>query len=408
MNNWGILLLPVVAAVAVPMMVWAIECGAALALPARSRQKAGAPRPTLTILVPAHNEARGIRRSLESIRAQMEAGDLLVVVADNCTDGTAAIARECGAIVVERCDPDRRGKSYALEFGVASLGNELTDVVILVDSDCTAQPGALCALACMAQRTGRPAQASYYLEAPPGQETRQNNAFSFFVRNVVRPAGLSKLGLPCFLNGSGMAFPSSIIRSVNWANGRLAEDRWTTVDLALAGHPPVFCEESRICSSVPIEAGARAIQHTRWIHGHLECMLLQGPRLVAHSIRCRSLTLLALALDLVVPPFSILMVMWLGSLAVTVLTALLGAGWAPAAALASCGLLTAAVYAAVERRFGNRGFRELLAATPRFLLTRTRIVAAFVQRPQREWAPTPRDAGTEKAPHPREAGRDPR
>ncbi len=410
MSYWSFLLLPLALAVGVPMLIWAMECAAALLLPARPGPQATKRRPTMTVLVPAHNEARGIRRSLESLMAQMEARDAIVVVADNCTDETADIARQCGAIVLERCEPARRGKSYALEFGISSLPEQLPDVVVVVDSDCTAHPGALSRLAQMAFSTGRPVQASYYVEAPSVPGPHQITALSFLVKNVIRPAGLSRLGFPCFLNGSGMAFPSGIVRSVNWANGQLAEDRWTTVDMALAGNLPAFCEESRICSSLPLQTRALRTQHMRWIHGHLECMLRQGPRLLGHAMHQRSLTLLVLALDLLVPPFSLLIVMWLSSMAMTVIAGLLGAGWIPAAFLMFCGLLMAILSAAIEWRFGSHGVWELLAAVPQFFLSRTHILAAFLFHRQNQWIPAARDAGgVEDAPRDaRQAGRGPR
>ena len=265
--------------------------------------------------------------------------------------------------------------------------------MIIIDADCTAHPAAISLLAQMAFSTGRPVQASYYLEAPSVQEPHhQTTALAFFIKNVVRPGGLARLGFPCFLHGSGMAFPSSIVRSVNWANGRLAEDHWTTVDMALAGHLPVFCEESRICSPLPLQARALGTQRTRWIHGHLECMLLQGPRLVRGAIRQRRLALLVLALDLLVPPFSFLIVMWLVGMAIAVFAGLVGAGWISAAFLMLCGLLLALPCAAVAWRFGSGGFWDLLAAAPRYIFSRVWILATFVSGRQTQWIPTARDA----------------
>ena len=391
MSYWTFLLLPIALAAGTPMLIWAIECAAALLLPARPESHSTGRRPTIAVLVPAHNEAGGIRRTLESLAAQLEAGDAIVVVADNCTDETADIARQCGAFVRERHDPARRGKSYALDFGIASLRDPLPDVVMMVDADCTPQPGALSRLARMACSTGRPVQASYYLEAPAVPGAHQTNALAFLVRNVVRPAGLARLGFPCFLNGSGMAFPSGIVRSINWANGRLAEDRWTTVDLALAGHLPAFCEESRITSRLPHQAQALRTQQTRWMHGHMECMLKQGPRLLWHAIRQPSLALLVLALDLLVPPFSLMIGIWLLSVGIAVLAGILGAGWIPAAWLMFCGLLVAILFAAVESRFGGRGVWKLLAAAPQFFPSRTPVLASFLRRRQNQWIPTARD-----------------
>src|SRR5690242_16376925 len=103
-----------------PLLVLTLEVLAAL-LPARSRTTSRPPGLRCTILVPAHDEETGIAATLASIRSQLAPQDRLVVVADNCTDRTAAVAREAGAEVVERTDPARRGKGFALDCGVRAL-----------------------------------------------------------------------------------------------------------------------------------------------------------------------------------------------------------------------------------------------------------------------------------------------
>ena len=92
----------------VPLAVLAVECLAAL-LPARPSPDG--PRPSCAVLVPAHDEEAGLPATLAALWPQLEAGDRLLVVADNCTDRTAAVARAAGAEVLERRDPDRRGKA---------------------------------------------------------------------------------------------------------------------------------------------------------------------------------------------------------------------------------------------------------------------------------------------------------
>src|SRR5271154_6797185 len=64
--------------------------------PLQSNQGESLVRPTAAMLVPAHNEALGIRATIESLFAQTSQGDRIVVIADNCTDATAQIAHECG------------------------------------------------------------------------------------------------------------------------------------------------------------------------------------------------------------------------------------------------------------------------------------------------------------------------
>src|SRR6185436_16232635 len=72
-------------------------------------------RRPLAVLVPAHNEGSGLLPTIANIQSQLGPGDRLLVVADNCSDDTAAVARQNGAEVVERTDPTRLGKGFALD-----------------------------------------------------------------------------------------------------------------------------------------------------------------------------------------------------------------------------------------------------------------------------------------------------
>jgi cellulose synthase/poly-beta-1,6-N-acetylglucosamine synthase-like glycosyltransferase len=200
-----------------------------------------------------------------------------------------------------------------------SMQEDQPEVFVVIDADCTVHPGALDRLGPSAFSSGRPVQANYLLELSGQQRPLQPlAALAFKIRNLVRPSGLDRLGLPCFLNGSGMAFPAAIIEGSVLANGKITEDRWLTVDLALAGYAPLLCREAKVTSRLPGQKRAEVSQSTRWLHGHLECMRAQGPRLLVGAIRQRRLDLFALLLDLIVPPLSLLMMLWLATLSVTV------------------------------------------------------------------------------------------
>src|SRR5262249_44443524 len=119
----------------------------------------------------------------------------IVVVADNCHDRTAAIARQAGATVVERFDDERRGKGFALEFGMQFLAEEHADVVVIVDADCRWEPGTLDALARTAVAAGRPAQSDYLMTSPPRPTPRDIvSQFAVTVKNRVRQRGMARLG----------------------------------------------------------------------------------------------------------------------------------------------------------------------------------------------------------------------
>src|SRR5262249_35290567 len=163
--------------------------------------------------------------------------------------------------------------------------------------DCAMEAGSLDQLMRTAAATGRPAQAAYVMDAPPeGGAKSQLAAFLFALKNVVRPRGLSRLGLPCLLTGTGMAFPWELIRSAPLASGNIVEDMQLGIDLALAGRAPLFCPAATVRSELPAARSAANSQRTRWVHGHVRTMLTQAPRLFAAAIRQGRPSLLGLAL----------------------------------------------------------------------------------------------------------------
>jgi cellulose synthase/poly-beta-1,6-N-acetylglucosamine synthase-like glycosyltransferase len=282
-------------------------------------------RSSLAVLIPAHNESSGIRPTIADIRAQLLPHDRLLVVADNCSDDTAAVARAAGAEVIERTDLKRRGKGYALDWGIRHLGSRPPAVVIIIDADCSVSDGAIDALARASAGSNRPVQALYLMTAPDHSSVNHQVAeFSWRVKNWQRPLGLFVLNLPCQLMGSGMAFPWEVIRTAELASGQIVEDLTLGLDLTLAGHPPLFCPTARVESRFPSsERGARS-QRRRWEHGHLDTILRNAPKLLARACMKRDLDLLAVALDLSVPPVSLLGMLVLAALGLSLLPTLLG------------------------------------------------------------------------------------
>ena len=170
---------------------------------ARSRQHVV--RGRVAVLVPAHDEAAGIARTLDAVLPQLREHDRVVVVADNCSDDTAAIARAAGTQVqvVERTHATDRGKGFALAFGVDHLRADPPAAVLIVDADCELAPGSLEVLATELGRTQRPVQALYLmLAAPDAGLGRRMAQFAWRVRNWARPAGWRRLGMPCQLMGT--------------------------------------------------------------------------------------------------------------------------------------------------------------------------------------------------------------
>ena len=296
-------------ALLVPILILALEVTASLSTRA-PQLLPETRRPTLAVVVPAHDEAALIGDTIRTIQLQLLTTDRLIVVADNCSDDTAAIAYAAGAQVIVRNDPTRRGKGYALDFAIRHLTVQPPDVVLIVDADC--QLGQMCVerLAHACVRTGRPVQALYLMHAPAGAGlTLRIAEFAWTLKNRVRPTGLARLGLPCQLMGTGMAFPWKCISTADLASGHIVEDLKLGLDLARYGSPPLFCAEAQVISHFPASAEGVKSQRTRWEHGYLGVLLRDAPRMIVESLAKGNLPLLALSIDLCVPPIALLVLL---------------------------------------------------------------------------------------------------
>ena len=283
----------------VPIVVLFVECSAALLPGQFETGESQEPQPKVAVLVPAHNEALGIGATLETLLPQITDQDYVIVIADNCDDETAAIARTFGVTVLERQDTERRGKGYALDYGLRSLEVDPPEVVVVVDADCIVHQGTIERIARQAAAVARPVQAIYLMELPEKPSPKDSvSALAFLVKNLVRPSGLKRLGLPGLLTGTGMAFPWSALQKATLASGNIVEDMQLGLDLAIAGYTPLFCSEARVTGRLPQQRQAAKSQRTRWEHGHLQTLLTQVPKLLKESVRQRRIDLAALALDL--------------------------------------------------------------------------------------------------------------
>ena len=376
----------------IPVLVIAVQVVFACLRPPHKVALAQAPV-KIAVLVPAHNEAEGISATINSILPQLNAGDRLLVVADNCSDRTAQSALDCGAEVIERHDPQHRGKGYALDCGIRFLAQEPPDVVLIIDADCSVSENALHPLALLSALHKRPVQGLYLMYSAPGAGLKAKIAeFAWLVKNLVRPLGNAKLGLPCPLMGSGMAFPWELISQANLANGNIVEDMKLGIDLCKAGKPPLFYADALVTSHFPTTASALSAQRTRWEHGHLGMILSEAPRLLWQACATRNTGLLGMALDLCVPPLALLVVM------LSVFLILAGcAAWAGAASLpfllAAGSLALLALAISLAWWMWGRHIISLLSflSIPVYVLSKIPCYFNFLFNRQKKWVRTERE-----------------
>lgn len=278
------------------------------------------PRPSIAIIVPAHNEALGLPETIRSIQPQLTLQDRLVIVADNCTDNTAEVARSLGAIVLERFNQEARGKGFALDYGMQYLREDPPQVVMIVDADCVISEQLIDRISRRCVSLQRPVQADYVMRFPSkGGVKQQVTEFAWLVKNTVRPMGYQYLGFPCQLMGTGMAFLWTDLSQSQLANGHLVEDMKLGLDLAALGKAPYYDATVSVKSYFPTSEQGIATQRLRWEHGHLGLIFNDFPHYFRIAFQLKNVQLLAQSLDLIIPPLALLMMTTLALWAISLL-----------------------------------------------------------------------------------------
>ncbi|MGF1492360.1 MAG: glycosyltransferase family 2 protein [Microcoleaceae cyanobacterium] len=388
----SVLLAPV-AVLALPIGSLFIECVLAF-LPKQAALETGdAPSASFSILIPAHNEASQIQSTIADLLPQVPDPSQIVVIADNCTDDTADLARQQGVTVIERRNQQQRGKGYALDYGLEFLAQDPPEVVVMVDADCRVEPSTIYRIVALSSQTRQPVQSLYLMETPAQPSSKDSiSALAFLVKNHVRPEGLLKLKVPCPLTGTGMAFPWASLQPISLASGNIVEDMQLGIDLAIMGYPPRFCPDARVMGVLPQQEQTASKQRTRWEHGHLQLILSQAPRLVKAALRQRSWKLFVMALDLSVPPLSLLAMVWLSMLFLTTLAGIIGLGWQAAILATIEGVLFLAATFLAWFKFGQEQVPlKTLLQIPLYILWKIPLYFKFVSKRQKEWVRTDRD-----------------
>lgn len=377
---------------AVPVLFLIIQIGAALTGVRRPALVASSPCPSIAVVMPAHNEEAIIGQPISSVLSQLPPGGRLLVVADNCTDGTAEVALRMGAEVTVRRDKGRIGKGYALDHGVRVVSANPPQVAVFIDADCEVAPGSLETLAKFSARTGRPAQARYsMLAAPSAGPVDKVSQLAWITKTLVRPLGSARLGMPCQLMGTGMALPWEMIGAIDFATGHIAEDQKFGAELALIGKAPLFCPQAEVLSRLPQGEAGKHSQRTRWEHGHLAIIGEFLLPLSGYALSRRSFHLLAFALDMCVPPLSLIALSLVLLEGATLSWWLMTGSLSPVVAASTLLFCFAASIVAAWWRFGQGAIslREL-TAVPVYCLQRIPSLIRFFINRQTRWVRTER------------------
>ncbi|MGH2514896.1 MAG: glycosyltransferase family 2 protein [Ktedonobacterales bacterium] len=302
-------------ALLVPLLYLAVLSVAAL-LAAWHMRRAVAPAvpsllpPRFALLIPAHDEAPVIAGAVASTRAVDYPADRrdIFVVADNCTDETAALAREAGARVYTRTDDQNRAKGYALGWLLDQLeaGGLRYDAYVVIDADTRLSTNFMTRMAAALASGAQVAQAQYRVLNGDEAWTAGIRAVAFALFNHVRPLGRSWFGWSAGLKGNGMCFSRAVIERFGWGSYSLTEDVEYHVRLIEAGIAVVYVPDATIAAEMPVTLAQARSQQARWERGRLELTRDYVLPLVRGFLRTGDAARLDAAMEILLPPLSLM------------------------------------------------------------------------------------------------------
>ena len=333
----------------------------------------------LLILVPAHEEERMIGRCVRAINAHRRARDLVLVVADHCTDATGSIARRLGAVVLERGGADPPGRAAARQAGLEHARNLDWDAVVMLDADSVVAPGFF---DCCERALGTGVQAAQARsESEPGPTLASEASLAAFtLQGITLPRGRDRLRASVRLRGTGMVLRRPIALAHRF-RAPASEDLVFTLDLLLAGVRCRHVDGARLRSHGASTWDAFGGQKVRYEAGRMAAARAYLPRLLSRAIRQRDRAALEAAWFLATPPFA------LAALSLVIALGLAGvAGSWSVAAASGAGLMVLAlviVTGLIQGRAGVRTWFALLAA-PWYLcwkaVVQLRALASVIRR----------------------------
>lgn len=355
----------------------------------------GGVRPHFAVLIPAHDEELVIGGVLASIAAleYPAAWRDVYVIADNCTDATAEVAREAGVPGVrvrERCDEQHRSKGHALRWLLEDLERSGTryDGYVVVDADSRLSPSFLSVMAEGIQSGAEVLQGQYRVDNATDTWTAGLRAVAFALFNHLRPLGRSALGWSAGLKGNGMCFSRRMVERFGWASYSLAEDAEYHLALVSAGVRVVYVPEAVVSSAMPTNLRQARTQQQRWERGRLALARAHGGALLRGALRHGDLARLDAIIEVCIPPLSMLV----GMLALVVMGAV-GLRWEPGLLAAGLLVLALALHGMVGMALARLSLRAYgsLAYAPWYVLWKIGIyVVAALRRAEGPWVRTSR------------------
>jgi cellulose synthase/poly-beta-1,6-N-acetylglucosamine synthase-like glycosyltransferase len=342
----------------------------------------------LAIIVPAHNESAGIARTVDNLLAiaQQDGDAIVCVIADNCTDATAEIARAHGALVLERQNLEQRGKGYALDFAFNTLANEGFLGYLVIDADTLAETNLLSVIRAHFAAGAQVVQTRYtVLNAGESARTRLAE-LALCAFNCLRPRGRHALGCSAGILGNGFALHREVLERVPYSATSVVEDLEYHLRLIEADIRVHFADETVVRGDMPVAGEGQKTQRARWEGGRLRMLLDHAPSLFKR-VFSGQLRFLEPLLDLLLLPIAYHSLL---------LLILLFLPFSLAWMLSLSGLVIVALHVLIAARVGGLSWGQLasiLIHIPKYLFWKLAMLRSILSasKTSTRWVRTDRD-----------------
>lgn len=244
------------------------------------------------LITAAHNEESVIRYHIESLKQLNYPPELfdIYVIADNCTDKTAAVARQEGVKVFERFSP-QRGKGFALEWMFNELfkmeEEEKYDAICLFDADNVVSSNFLLEMNSKLKKGFRSIQGYLDTKNPNDSWVTACYATAYWSMNRMWQLARYNKGLSNALGGTGVCLEYKLLKEYGWGATCLTEDLEFTMKLLLNGIKTSWAHEAKVYDEKPVYFSQTWRQRTRWLSGHWDVCFRYAIPLLKKGIRER-------------------------------------------------------------------------------------------------------------------------
>ena len=227
-------------------------------------------------LVPAHNEAAVVGNLIESLKNQNYPKELLdiYVIADNCTDNTAQIARDAGAIVYERFDSEKKTKGYAMQWFLNKMNEQGADydAMCVFDADNVVMPDFFTAMNKKLCQGEEVVQGYRDIKNPTDSWVSAGYALFYWTMHRFYHLARYNIGLSPLMNGTGFMVRFDILKPNGWKTVTLTEDIEFSLQRIIKGKKLGWATDAIVYDEQPVGFKQSWSQRSRWTVGHMQCI----------------------------------------------------------------------------------------------------------------------------------------